>query len=719
MSTANKLTYLNTTKSKIRNTINITGANLTEENTFRSYASNLESKLVDIINNGTDDLYNNFPKVEGSGSDIELNNTYSSKMPMVFNGDTEQDSTTGKNLAYDGWAEDFVSRVGDSNKAEILNYDNRNCLKFSADAGYQDYDNKYIFKIKWEENIQYTFAFDLLAVTGYFNLYIEYTDGTGTFINGSQSANQWRSVAWSSEENKTIKYLRVRNISGYSYIDLDTFMIYKGTEATEYEPYTGGIASPNPDYPQDIKVVTGSQNIKVQNKNFLPFNNQNFTISGINFYCEDGKLYMNGSTTQEISSGNSNYKKQFAFTLPAGTYTFSLYLNQGNSSRISTQSGTTLCTLIGTGTSHKATFTLNEETDCYLGIYVYKQSYTNALYNAQLELNSDATTRIGHQEQNFPITLSSKNLFDGELELGSYSGTGTKIDNTNLVRSKNFIPVLPNKNYKFSLNGEGIPLYIQMYKSDYTFIERVLRNASQTLVTTEETMYITFRTYDETTNTSLEIMMNEGTKILPYTPYISIPIELCKIGNYKDRIFQNKKNNPYYDSTLDENEWYLHKEIGKVVLDGSEVGWYLNTNYTTSSMLVAGLGVANTPNIATGTANVKSTHFKYANPTIINSFRAISRNLGFGLDIIDFPDVDAWKNWLSSNNTTVYYQLATPTNTKITEEDYPVLYNQLKNIEKIISYEDKTYISVTCDDEDNLLLDLEVSALKKESEVSE
>lgn len=43
--------------------------------------------------------------------------------------------------------------------------------------------------------------------------------------------------------------------------------IEQGSIATSYEPYCGGQASPNPNYPQDIKVVTGSNVIKHRGNN--------------------------------------------------------------------------------------------------------------------------------------------------------------------------------------------------------------------------------------------------------------------------------------------------------------------------------------------------------------------------------------------------------------------------------------------------------------------
>jgi hypothetical protein len=91
---AEKLTYLNTTKSKIRDSINLTGANLTSEDTFRSYASKLNKGYIDIINNGIDTLYNNFPKVSGIGSNLSLTPTYEAPMKLnEIQGDTLQDGT--------------------------------------------------------------------------------------------------------------------------------------------------------------------------------------------------------------------------------------------------------------------------------------------------------------------------------------------------------------------------------------------------------------------------------------------------------------------------------------------------------------------------------------------------------------------------------------------------------------------------------------------------
>lgn len=56
------------------------------------------------------------------------------------------------------------------------------------------------------------------------------------------------------------------------------FQIEKGSEPTTYEPYTGGIPSPNPDYPQEIKSVA-NPTVKVTNEDGLKV--QSVTLNNI------------------------------------------------------------------------------------------------------------------------------------------------------------------------------------------------------------------------------------------------------------------------------------------------------------------------------------------------------------------------------------------------------------------------------------------------------
>ncbi len=65
------------------------------------------------------------------------------------------------------------------------------------------------------------------------------------------------------------------NVAKANTITVSEYMVEYGSEPTTYEPYTGGIPSPNPDYPQEIKSVV-NPTMKVCGKNL--FNSKKFPI---------------------------------------------------------------------------------------------------------------------------------------------------------------------------------------------------------------------------------------------------------------------------------------------------------------------------------------------------------------------------------------------------------------------------------------------------------
>ena len=76
--------------------------------------------------------------------------------------------------------------------------------------------------------------------------------------------------------------------------------LYPDTTYDDYEPYTGGIPSPNPDYPQEIKSVV-NPTVKVCGKNLLNATLQTTTQNGVT--CKnngDGTYTLNGTATAMI-----------------------------------------------------------------------------------------------------------------------------------------------------------------------------------------------------------------------------------------------------------------------------------------------------------------------------------------------------------------------------------------------------------------------------------
>lgn len=80
-------------------------------------------------------------------------------------------------------------------------------------------------------------------------------------------------------------------------ISIENPMVIEGTSSEDYEPYVGGIISPNNKYPQDLKIITKKQNIIQQNKNFLfDFHSAPITTNGITFtQNEKGGIIANGT----------------------------------------------------------------------------------------------------------------------------------------------------------------------------------------------------------------------------------------------------------------------------------------------------------------------------------------------------------------------------------------------------------------------------------------
>lgn len=77
--------------------------------------------------------------------------------------------------------------------------------------------------------------------------------------------------------------------------------IEKGSEATSYEPYTGGIPSPSPDYPQEIKSVV-NPTVKVIGANIMQLNDLGeTTVNGITVSCKDGVIKVKGTALNDYT----------------------------------------------------------------------------------------------------------------------------------------------------------------------------------------------------------------------------------------------------------------------------------------------------------------------------------------------------------------------------------------------------------------------------------
>ena len=165
-------------------------------------------------------------------------------------------------------------------------------------------------------------------------------------------------------------------------------------------------------------------------------------------------------------------------------------------------------------------------------------------------------------------------------------------------------------------------------------------------------------------------------------------IELCKIGNYQDYFYKSG------------SKWYLHKEMKRIKLDGSE-------NWSTRSAGVGQLyettvsGFFSTTGLSLGLSNQYASNISL---TENNTFRITYGNtLAIHNDTIS--GLDNFKNALSLSNLIVYYPLATVTDTEITDT---TLISQLEAIYNAPLYE-QTNITQTNND---LPMVLDITACK-------
>lgn len=138
-------------------------------------------------------------------------------------------------------------------------------------------------------------------------------------------------------------------------------------------------------------------------------------------------------------------------------------------------------------------------------------------------------------------------------------------------------------------------------------------------------------------------------------------IELCKIGDYQDYIYKSG------------DDWYVHKGVGKALVTGSSSeSWSAQTTNVGYMYRLTLSGVASNP--ITEIANLRSNYFAPATGQQIYNVTSggyIAQLTAAGYIRFNIGDttnkLSDFKTWLSSHNTTVYYALATPTNTKITD----------------------------------------------------
>ena len=462
-----------------------------------------------------------------------------------------------------------------------------------------------------------------------------------------------------------------------------------GSTPTDYVPYVGGSDSPNPDYPQPIYNVTGGQTVKITGKNLADNNIPDITGGS-------------GSTTLETlptgvrckyigtSSSTATRQRYYATTLLLDsligqTLTLRVDMTPSGSNLGRIQLGYSLADTseyvsLGSLDGNKPKqYTIPEEArGYYLALRFYANKSTPTApddyvdyTNLQLELGSTATTYEPYQAQSYEINLG-KNLFnkDNANILTAYISGGKVITSAN-NNTTIYIPCKPNTTYTISKDvasgvfRAGTTSTIPTIGATIDGYVNAPTSASITLTTDASAKYIVAFVKNETsTQTEAQVLatvqIEAGSTATPYAPY-KTPMELCKIDTYQDYIYKSG------------DKWYKHAEIGKVVYTGASAeSWsiYANNNafYITKSD-TAQITPSSSLSVMACDYYTPSSLAAVYDGTVSYGIALGSSNRRINVRNKDCADVSAFKTWLSTHNTTVYYPLATPTDTEITDSE--------------------------------------------------
>ena len=634
----------------------------------------------------------------GTGTSITINNVLATTPKDIkLDGDTEQISYTGKNLW--GGVSSYSRSISDVDfttnaDGSITVQGTASNTAYSITGQLASQNNVYktlaagTYYLSSKDTLPTGFMLQAVSVPGSDTL----RDGVGSFTLSAQT-----SIA-----------IRVRISSGTAITTATTVFpqLELSATKTDYEPYVGGIPSPNPDYPQDVNVVTGRQTVGMVGKNWFdntaaPFRSSQATLSALDTGIRVSVAATGTWRWGGIYIGNAVDFLGKTLTLssvlaPSGTNSgriiFGTCASDGTNRKLISGSE-----LTSTGSVH-ITITSVDDNRPKLYLAFYANTGTSAdtntycdYTNVQLELGSTATAYEPYQGGSYEINLG-KNLLDLSVQPASVNAVTTSYDSatnslsvastgsgSGYIYARYDLKTLkPGNTYSIkigsftnaSVTNERI-LYVASYNgsSSTQLLEVKAPNLSGTFTIPNDSKEIRvyFYTLLNTTSVFQEVQLEAGLTATTYAPYFT-PIELCKIGDYQDYIYKANGN------------WYKHAEIGKVVLDGTEdwSNWAAGSKINTLAFRVLNYptDIIDTTSTAVPSYRLKSSHFKvYPQSTLYSTdmvgLGTVNKSLYFRILASDLSsgDVTGWSNWVSTHNPSVYYALATPTDTQITDAD--------------------------------------------------
>lgn len=623
---------------------------------------------------------------------------------LEVRGDTFQQSYTGNNLspypysdgsskvirgitftaASDGSVTLNGTNDGTANSAYYIRYSDSSSLQFEAGT--------YYFIPPSDTNVVYAMY-----------------DGTSYY--DFDSSNNY-SRTFPTAKNIRYIYIQVRRGNTTVFNNLKIYpMLTTSPNPTEsdYEPYVGGIPAPNPGYPQAVQTVTGEQTVKITGKNLFDINESSKGIYASTMDIAGDSITVTQASSNANALGWISIPNSDDLLGKTATISVQSFVSGSGSTgpriMVGASTGREVYTLRPTSSEKSATFTFPSSYPTSANgfrLYFYANTANtggavgaySSYSQVQLEVGTAATSYDSYHLQSYTINLG-KNLFNK-------SDTSTQLPNTYinttgvLQAGTNtgtvFAKCQPNATYTVSksLSARFIIGETATLPADGVTVSNIIRDdtATHLTITTGPTAQyiVVFCHHSSDTMTLAEIaatvQIEAGSVASQYASYFT-PIELCKIDDYQDYIYKSG------------DDWYVHKETEKMVLDGTTnamTGVYTNGmtedyNFCSKRMndmksgaqvgycsyLISSTGSPNGANRETIFFGTQTNNYLYMG--VLSSRTGGLRTL------------TAFNNYLETHPATLYYVLATSTDTKITDA---TLVSQLEALAGAQAYNGKT-----------------------------
>ena len=466
-----------------------------------------------------------------SGSNITINGSATiqnvdttKEMEYTLKGDTSQYTTTGKSL-YGGF--DFTKTT--SGITYTYNINGTIGAKGTATG-------QALSMLSSEASNGRLITLEAGTYTisgGLSNITLELIDSNGNNLGATNSSQFYRTITITSSKQVFMR-LNIANGTNVSSGVVVKAMLEKSSTPTTYEPYTGSLPSPSPDYPQEVQTATGRQEIDIVGKNL--FDKDNLTSGFINT--------TNGSITTNANWQQSDYIK----IIPSEKYTISNSISMAGAgyfeiSKYDENKGWLSSTQYGTSGTKTYTYT-NDSNTHYIKLGVYKLGTSTD--DIQLEKSNSATTYEPYKGQSYEVNLGKNLAEDRTLKQGLWCNSTSISNNSSgwYVIEK----CLPNTTYTISKKNTTGTIYVNftnIYPTNGATTGQNNQGASGrdtlTFTTPNNANYIFIGLFaGSPTDTQKvecieELQLERGSQATSYSEYFT-PIELCKIGNYQDFI---------------------------------------------------------------------------------------------------------------------------------------------------------------------------------------